>query len=132
MAASSGSRTAVAENSSLCRKASSSTRKTIGADENPDGRISILPADRGRSPSAACRPAEADCRKSVILHLAMRCEPGRFAVRRGQCRDAPNPDRLAVSGWTEGRLLTNIPLRAGAARDHETAAENQKPDVQKR
>src|SRR6266567_3633359 len=45
--------------------------------------------DRGRSPSAACRPAEADCRKSVILYLTMRCEPGRFAVRRGQCRDAP-------------------------------------------
>src|SRR5436190_13186596 len=30
-----------------------------------------------------CRPAEADCGKAVILDLAMRCEPGRFAVRRG-------------------------------------------------
>src|SRR5438477_4803205 len=54
-----------------------------------EGRISILTPDRGRSPSAACRPAEADCRKSVILCLAMRCEPGRFTVRRGQYRDAP-------------------------------------------
>jgi len=42
-----------------------------------EGRISILTPDRGRSPSAVCRPAEADCRKSVILCLAMRCEPGR-------------------------------------------------------
>src|SRR5439155_9255610 len=54
-----------------------------------EGRISILTPDLGRSPSAACRPAEADCRKSVILCLAMRCEPGLFAVRRGQYRDAP-------------------------------------------
>ena len=53
--------------------------------------ISILPPDRGRSPSAACRPAEADCKKSVLLCLAMRCEPGRFAVRRGQRPDAPRP-----------------------------------------
>jgi len=47
--------------------------------------------DRGRSPSAACRPAEADWKNSVLLRLAKRCEPGRFAVRRGQCRDAPGP-----------------------------------------
>src|SRR5437870_13012537 len=55
---------------------------------NRAGRISILPPDRGRSPSAACWPAEADCNKSVILYLTMRCEPGRFAVRRGSV-DAP-------------------------------------------
>src|SRR6266487_6481627 len=53
------------------------------------GRIWTLPPDRGRSPSAACRPAGADCKKSVLLCLATRCEPGRFAVRQGQCQDAP-------------------------------------------
>src|SRR5439155_11463487 len=57
--------------------------------------------DRGRSPSAAreqtqplwkssaCRPAEADCKNSVLLRLAKRCEPGRFAVRWGQCQVRP-------------------------------------------
>src|SRR5438132_4616209 len=49
--------------------------------------------DRGRSPSAACRPAEADCKKSVLLCLAMRCEPGRFAVRRGQCQEVVGKTR---------------------------------------
>src|SRR5947207_5280731 len=45
--------------------------------------------DCGRSPSAACRPAEADCKNSVLLRLATRCEPGRFAVRWGQCQVRP-------------------------------------------
>src|SRR5438128_2201410 len=58
--------------------------------------MSILPPDRGRSPSAACRPAEADCRKSVILYLAMRCEPGRFAVRRGSVPMRPYPPRAEI------------------------------------
>src|SRR5439155_23812593 len=67
------------------------------------------PPDRGRSPSAACWPAEADCRKSVILYLAMRCEPGRFAVRRRQCRDTPMPARpepkRLLSALFRGELL---------------------------
>src|SRR5437762_3516495 len=36
------------------------------------------PLERGRSPSAAGWPAGADCEKSVLLCLAMRCEAGRF------------------------------------------------------
>src|SRR5437762_11012910 len=55
--------------------------------------------DCGRSPSAACRPAEADCKNSVLLRLAKRCEPGRFAVRRGRCQDAPPTG----DGWKSKR-----------------------------
>src|SRR5947207_14729340 len=55
--------------------------------------------DRGRSlgpsPSAACRPAEADRKKSVLWCLAKRCEPGRFAVRRGSIRMRPSTRRIS-------------------------------------
>src|SRR5436190_1132543 len=61
--------------------------------ERLEQRFSILPLDRGRSPSAAGRPDGADCKKSALLCLATRCEPGRFAVRRGQCQDAPVLER---------------------------------------
>src|SRR5436305_2043273 len=38
---------------------------------------SILHSDRGRSPSVAFRPAETDSNRSLLLCLAVRCEPGR-------------------------------------------------------
>src|SRR5438128_7883991 len=66
--------------------------------------------DRGRSPSAACRPAEADCKNLVLLHLAKRCEPGRFAVRRGQCRDARQRGFALKIGLTKRSTARTVTL----------------------
>src|SRR5439155_6039959 len=50
--------------------------------------------DCGRSPSAACRPAEADCKNSVLLRLAKRCQPGRFAPVGGSAKQLKRVPRV--------------------------------------
>jgi len=56
--------------------------------ERGPGRNSILPPDGGRFPSAGRGPSEAVRKTPPFLPLAKHCEPGRFAVRRGQCQDS--------------------------------------------
>src|SRR5438128_1726133 len=72
----------------LCQMPGALSRGDSGL---PSARAHLEQApDRGRPPSAACRPAEADFKISVLLRLAKLCEPGRFAVRRGQSQVAPH------------------------------------------
>src|SRR6266516_7282840 len=68
------------------------------------GRILILPLERGRSPSAARLSVEVEWRIPEPLHRLYCCGPGRFAVRRWRCQDAPVLQRVPAScrnagGW---------------------------------
>src|SRR2546425_12340411 len=74
------------------------------------GRIRALPPDRGRSPSAAGAKRVRAARIPWRIDHPGRCEPGRLAVHRGQCADAPA--RRSPRGFTLIELLVVIAIIA--------------------